>query len=137
VEKLVREFLAAQSLTILPQSQFGDAVNQFVDKDDKHAMELFVEQSLKKQTEHMMANDAEDDNLEDMMGEYRSELERLFEQGLLKRAVSRHELAFQYRMLMILSTEKVHKVQTKTSRMGFRLGWRMGGTTGSNHFIRE
>ena len=33
VERLVKEFLTAQSLTILPQNSFGDAVTQFVDKD--------------------------------------------------------------------------------------------------------
>jgi double-strand break repair protein MRE11 len=38
VEKLVQEFLTAQSLKILPKAPFGDAVTQFVDKDDKHAM---------------------------------------------------------------------------------------------------
>ena len=49
VDKLVKEFLTAQTLTILPQNSFGDAVSQFVDKDDKHAMEIFVKQSLTTQ----------------------------------------------------------------------------------------
>ena len=47
VGKLVEEFLTAQSLTILPQVNFSDAVTQFVDKDDKYAMSEFVEESLK------------------------------------------------------------------------------------------
>ncbi|BAE59013.1 unnamed protein product [Aspergillus oryzae RIB40] len=46
VEQLVREFLSAQSLSILPQNSFGDAVAQFIDKDDKHAMEIWKTCSL-------------------------------------------------------------------------------------------
>ncbi|KAN0072784.1 meiotic recombination protein [Elaphomyces granulatus] len=57
VEQLVRDFLAAQSLTILPQNSFGDAVSQFVDKDDKHAMEMFVNESLENQAQHLLALD--------------------------------------------------------------------------------
>jgi len=49
VEKLVQEFLTAQSLTILPQNNFSDAVGQFVNKDDRDAMQEFVEKSLKDQ----------------------------------------------------------------------------------------
>ena len=37
VEKLVKEFLVAQNLRILPKSRFGLAVTEFVDKEDKHA----------------------------------------------------------------------------------------------------
>ncbi|KAK5276371.1 meiotic recombination, partial [Cryomyces antarcticus] len=57
VEKFVREFLTAQSLTILPQNSFGDAVSQYVDKDDKHAMEMFVNDSLSVQIKHLMEAD--------------------------------------------------------------------------------
>lgn len=53
VDKLVKEFLGAQSLTILPQNRFTDAVDQFVHKDDKEAMNEFVEESLLKQQEHL------------------------------------------------------------------------------------
>ncbi|KAI5308744.1 meiotic recombination, partial [Ascosphaera atra] len=57
VEKLVREFLQAQSLTILPENSFGDAVSQFVDKDDKHAMEIFLNESLDAQNKHLLQLD--------------------------------------------------------------------------------
>ena len=53
VDKLVKEFLGAQSLTILPQNRFTDAVDQFVHKDDKDAMTEFVEESLRRQQEHL------------------------------------------------------------------------------------
>jgi double-strand break repair protein MRE11 len=85
VEKLVKEFLTAQSLTILPQNSFGDAVTQFVDKDDKHAMETFVAESLKTQLKHLMnANDVDEEEITNEMEQYKSQLEDLFANGQLK-----------------------------------------------------
>ena len=86
VEKLVREFLTAQSLVILPQNSFGDAVSQFVDKDDKHAMEMFVNESLANQIKHLMEIDQQDEEeLQMAMDQYRSKLEELFAAGRLKK----------------------------------------------------
>ncbi|CAF9935663.1 MAG: meiotic recombination [Alectoria fallacina] len=82
VDRLVREFLAAQSLTILPQNSFGDAVSQFIDKDDKHAMEAFVTENLSKQVEQLMQMDKlDEDNIRDAMEEGKSHLEELFASG--------------------------------------------------------
>ena len=87
IEKLVREFLEAQNLTILPQNSFGDAVGQFVDKDDRHAMEMFVQESLKSQVKHLMGVDqADEDELMAMVDEQRSKMEKMFAAGELKRA---------------------------------------------------
>lgn len=84
VAKLVREFLAAQSLTILPQNTFGDAVSQFIDKDDKFAMRDFVASSLEKQVEQLMKMDTlDEDNIRDAMEEGKSHLEELFASGQL------------------------------------------------------
>lgn len=96
VEKLVREFLEAQSLTILPQNSFGDAVSQFIDKDDKHAMEMFVNESLASQIKHLLTLDRDsrdygddDDEPENQLMEaieqYRNQLEDLFNKGRVKR----------------------------------------------------
>lgn len=82
VEKLVREFLTAQSLTILPQKSFGDAVTQFVDKDDKHAMELFVGESLKNQVSHLVGSDEFDqDKINRAMEMYKEKVEQSFAAG--------------------------------------------------------
>lgn len=82
VEQLVRQFLAAQSLTILPQNSFGDAVSQFIDKDDKHAMEVFVSENLSKQVEQLMGMDKiDEDNIYEAMGQGKSHLEELFAAG--------------------------------------------------------
>lgn len=85
VEKLVREFLTAQSLTILPQNSFGDAVSQFVDKDDKHAMEMFVNESLIDQVKHLMDIEHADDDIQDAIDQHKSKLEELFAAGRLKK----------------------------------------------------
>ena len=86
VDKLVKEFLTAQTLTILPQNSFGDAVTQFVDKDDKHAMELFVEESLTNQLKHLMTNNGVDEeDIIKQMDEYKSKLETMFTAGKLSK----------------------------------------------------
>jgi double-strand break repair protein MRE11 len=85
VEKLVREFLAAQSLGILPQAQFGEMVGEFVDKDDKHSMEMFVTQKLSEAIKSMYGDEnVDDDNVEEALPTAKSYLERLHEQGLGK-----------------------------------------------------
>ncbi|GIK05737.1 meiotic recombination [Aspergillus viridinutans] len=96
VEQLVREFLAAQSLTILPQNSFGDAVAQFIDKDDKHAMEMFVNESLEGQVKHLMSLDREGDDMDEeelaqssiqkAMDKYRTQMEEMFSRGIKKRS---------------------------------------------------
>ncbi|BDD62336.1 meiotic recombination [Monascus purpureus] len=93
VEQLVREFLAAQSLSILPQNSFGDAVSQFIDKDDKHAMEMFVNESLESQFKHLLSLDCEDDDmdegglssLQEAMEKYRTQMEEAFSKGARRR----------------------------------------------------
>jgi double-strand break repair protein MRE11 len=85
VDKLVREFLEKQSLTILPRNSFGDAVSLFIDKDDKHAMEMFVNDSLASQVKHLLANEAhEDEDIVQAMSNYREKLEEMFAAGTLK-----------------------------------------------------
>ncbi|KAF1989280.1 DNA repair exonuclease [Aulographum hederae CBS 113979] len=87
VDRLVKEFLTAQSLTILPQNSFGDAVSQFVDKDDKHAMEMFVNESLSNQIQHLLSSeDVSNEDITEAMETFRTELEGMFEKGHLKRA---------------------------------------------------
>ncbi|CAI4220134.1 unnamed protein product [Parascedosporium putredinis] len=84
VDRLVHEFLAAQSLKILPQAPFGDAVNQFVTKDDKHAMETFVSESLASQVRQMLDLDSDEEDLENAMETYRARLEEQFAAGALR-----------------------------------------------------
>jgi double-strand break repair protein MRE11 len=96
VEQLVKEFLASQSLSILPQNSFGDAVAQFIDKDDKHAMEMFVNESLEGQVKHLMSLDRDADDMDDeeraqsslvtAMEKYRTQMETMFSKGTKKRS---------------------------------------------------
>ncbi|KAL4782130.1 Mre11 DNA-binding presumed domain-containing protein [Aspergillus varians] len=93
VEQLVREFLSAQSLSILPQNSFGDAVTQFIDKDDKHAMEMFVNESLEGQIKHLLSLDRDSEveeedtqsSLQKAMEKYRTQMEDMFSKGVKKR----------------------------------------------------
>jgi double-strand break repair protein MRE11 len=92
VEKLVHEFLAAQSLKVLPQAPFGDAVKQFVDKDDKHAMDAFVTESLSTQVNEIMAENAEEVDLDPIMERIRARQEAQFAAGILKRPKTKGKL---------------------------------------------
>lgn len=51
VEDLVREFLNAQTLSVLEEGGLGMAVESFVDKDDKRALQDFVEDTLREHVE--------------------------------------------------------------------------------------
>ncbi|GAP83808.1 putative DNA repair protein rad32 [Rosellinia necatrix] len=85
VAKLVEEYLKAQSLKILPQAPFGDAVTQFVDKDDKHAMEQFVSESLSGQVKQMLSLEDNEEDLDSAMERIKQRFEHQFATGQLKR----------------------------------------------------
>lgn len=92
VAELVAKFLSSQSLTILPQNYFEDAVNQYIDKDDKHAMDMFVNESLSKQIRNLIKlgegednGGDDDDELKEKFDKYKSEMEEMFKKGQLKR----------------------------------------------------
>lgn len=130
VERLVREFLTAQSLTILPQNSFGDAVSQFVDKDDKHAMEMFVNESLANQIKHLMEVDqGDEEELQTAMDQYRSKLEELFAAGRLKKAWIPRAQPTELSLLMPNAEEAETKAQARQLGLGPR--WRMGRPAGS------
>ena len=86
VEQYVKEFLSAQSLKILPKTPFGDAVTQFVDKDDKYAVEQFVVDSLAEQIKNMLATETsvDDVDLDAVMDQLRDNQESLFATGNMK-----------------------------------------------------
>lgn len=81
VESLVQDFLGAQSLKVLPQGPFGDAVNQFVSKDDKHAMELFVSEHLTGQVKQLLGLESDDEDLSSAMEIYRTRVEQQMASG--------------------------------------------------------
>nr|POE72288.1 double-strand break repair protein mus-23 [Quercus suber] len=90
VDKLVEEFLTAQSLSILSQNNFSDAVGQFVDKDDRHAMEAFVDEQLRDHVTHLLNADDDDDadeiRFQELMEARKAMLEEAFERGEIKRS---------------------------------------------------
>jgi double-strand break repair protein MRE11 len=92
IEKLVAEYLTAQSLTILPQNNFSDAVGQFVNKDDHTAMMSFVSSSLETQIKQLIGGDGEEDEevdedkITEMMEQIKTRLETQFDKGELRNA---------------------------------------------------
>ncbi|KAI6778326.1 uncharacterized protein J7T54_005842 [Emericellopsis cladophorae] len=76
VESIVSEFLSAQSLKVLPQGPFSDAVNQFVSKDDKHAMELFVSEHLTGQVQQLLGLESDEEDLNSAMEIYKARIEQ-------------------------------------------------------------
>ena len=84
VEALVQEYLAAQRLKVLPQGEFEDAVNQFVNKDDKNAMESFVSETLVNQLKGLLDMNCREDDLEGGMEKIRESREKAFEEVLTR-----------------------------------------------------
>lgn len=94
VDQLVKAFLEQQSLKILPQTLFGDAVTQFVDKDDLKAMETFVDDSLDGQMKQLLAREPEEeDDLTIAMDQIRTQQEAAWAAGTLKRSKKKGKLA--------------------------------------------
>ncbi|RPA86783.1 DNA repair exonuclease [Ascobolus immersus RN42] len=85
VEKLVQSFLESQTLSVLAENGLGDAISQFVEKDDKHAVEMFVTESLKNQIDKLFEKGVvSEQDITEAMEENKSSLEELFEKGLYK-----------------------------------------------------
>jgi double-strand break repair protein MRE11 len=51
VEALVKEFLSAQTLSVLEENGLGQAIESYVDKDDKRALQDFIDDTLKEHVE--------------------------------------------------------------------------------------
>ncbi|KAK4149432.1 Mre11 DNA-binding presumed domain-containing protein [Chaetomidium leptoderma] len=88
VDTLVQEFFAQESLKILPQAPFGDAVNQFVSKDDKHAVEMFVIDSLSTQVKGLLQLDDDKitEGLDAHIDDFRKVMEKSFVSGQQRQA---------------------------------------------------
>ncbi|KAI5842889.1 Metallo-dependent phosphatase-like protein [Morchella snyderi] len=85
VENLVSEFLGGTALEILPCNGLGDAVGQFVDKDDKHAVETFVDDALKSYMAKLREYDElSEDKMQEVVDQQRSYLEEVFAKGLVR-----------------------------------------------------
>ena len=97
IERLVQEFLTAQSLTILPQNNFSDAVNQFVDKDDKDAMKHFIDAALLEQVGFLIKGgaggeaggdddaDLDEEHMMELMEQFKMRREDMFAKGEIQR----------------------------------------------------
>lgn len=82
---LVGEFLEKATLEIIPVNGLSDAVGQFVNKDDKHATETFVDEARKACLTKMKEFDElDEDKITDIVNAHKSYLEDQFSKGQLK-----------------------------------------------------
>ncbi|KAI0161524.1 double-strand break repair protein mus-23 [Xylariaceae sp. FL1272] len=89
VSKLVQEYLKAQSLKVLPQALFDDALSQFVDKNDKFAVQQFVEESLDDQVRKISLMEDGTEDMEAKWDTVRTKRDEMFAAGQLKRGQRR------------------------------------------------
>jgi double-strand break repair protein MRE11 len=84
MDKIMKEYFTAQSSIIFPQNSFRDSVSQFIDKDDKHAMVLFVATILEAQQKYLMEI-GDETEIADGMGQGQARLEEMYASGQLKK----------------------------------------------------
>lgn len=89
VETLVRQYLEAQTLSVLHENELGSAVNSYVEKDDRHAINTFIEKTLDKQRKNIQQQQADeqkekgedtDQEIEDNMRNTKEQLKSAWEE---------------------------------------------------------
>ncbi|KAJ3122120.1 Double-strand break repair protein mre11a [Nowakowskiella sp. JEL0407] len=90
VEDLVSEFLNVQHLEILAEKELTYAVQSFVDKDDKDAIEDFVKDALEETRDklHLKWNGGDEDELKEEMEKTKIQRNEEFEKNLTDGSVS-------------------------------------------------
>ncbi len=69
VGTLVREYLASQEMQLLGETGMADAIQTYVDKDDPHAIQTYVNSNLKALMKDVQSNgQVEEDDLDDVVG---------------------------------------------------------------------
>lgn len=117
VEDLVKEFMENSKLEILPINGLGDAVAQFMDKDDRHALENFVGDSLKTYMIKMREfEDLNEEKIAEVVEKHKSYLEDAFEKGLIK--IKRVTIRTHPREPVLTRTEE-HQDQGTARQLGF------------------
>ncbi|KAK0625896.1 Mre11 DNA-binding presumed domain-containing protein [Immersiella caudata] len=83
VDKIVQDFISREELKILPQAPFGNAVNRFVSKDDRQAVEMFVMDSLSTQVKGLLQLDDEAvaEGLDAHIEDFRKTMEKNYVEG--------------------------------------------------------
>lgn len=79
VSALVRQYLAKQTLQCLPENELGDAVTQYVEKDDKDAIKDFVADHHKSQVRLMTGDNTNEQNLNEAIKRSRETMASQFE----------------------------------------------------------
>lgn len=95
VSALVKQFLSKQTLQCLPENELGEAVTQFVEKDDKDAVKDFVTDHLQSQVNIMTKNKTTENNLNEAIEKTKVEIAEQFanRQELLRQKRAQKEAA--------------------------------------------
>lgn len=83
LDTAVQQFLSANPLVILPRNHFGEAIFNYVDKDEKAALDAFVDGQHDKQKSALLELEveADEDNLDDAIEAHRANQEENFVPG--------------------------------------------------------
>ncbi|KAI1388254.1 DNA repair exonuclease [Hypoxylon trugodes] len=86
VNKLVKDNLSSlpQPPKILPQATFTDAITQFVEKEDKYAMDSCVNEALAEQLKQILALEDHNVDIESAMEKIKEKLDQNFAAGNLR-----------------------------------------------------
>ncbi|BFZ62638.1 meiotic recombination [Saitoella coloradoensis] len=94
IQTLVNDVLSKQTLAILAENGLGDAISQYVDKDDKNAVKQFVDDTLTTQMKTLMRMDVREEDIDQAIEAQKEKEAEKFakkvgreEQGARKRAV--------------------------------------------------
>ncbi|KAK7206668.1 double-strand break repair protein mus-23 [Myxozyma melibiosi] len=65
VQDLVQDFLKQHTLAVLPSAGLDDSIGQYVDKNDRHAIKTFVDETIEEQVKRLMnLGDVDEDSIE-------------------------------------------------------------------------
>lgn len=65
VQTIVQEFLKQYTLEVLPSTGLDNAISQYVDKDDRHAIKAFVENTIENQVKRLLSlGDVDEDAID-------------------------------------------------------------------------
>ncbi|KAK7042496.1 double-strand break repair protein [Favolaschia claudopus] len=93
VAGLVKKYLEAQELQLLGEMEMSDAIAMFVEKDDTHAIQTYVNKAFKRLTKSAQAAGDDDelgeDELDDMLAKAKAEQDKAYAQKLKESEASR------------------------------------------------
>ena len=106
LQDLIEKFISVADLSLLPEAGMNYAVKRYIDNEDKHVLQNYIENEIKKETEMLMKIDIEDTSVYDKDNDYSKKIFRqLLSQIKLENKKIDHE-SMDFDMEPSLSTKK-------------------------------